>query len=136
MASCGVRIPSPNQHYSLSPLLQTLSSISSSRKPAPSLPPSTAAASPLTVHWSGATTGRRTISISFVGFMLSRFLFTSKAFAEPTLELLDRYSDPKEGFTLLVPSSWVKVKSTLFFSHFQQCIRFDDKWDFPLPFSI
>ncbi|KAL1539019.1 PsbP domain-containing protein 2, chloroplastic [Salvia divinorum] len=118
MAFRGVCIPSSNHHYSLS-LLPNLSSFSSSRKPTPHLPLSissfsTAAAetsSSSNVKWrecSPSTVGRRVIATSFVGFGVSRFLFMSKAMAEPALEL-HRYTDPKEGFTLLVPFSWIKV---------------------------
>ncbi|KAL8477411.1 hypothetical protein ACS0TY_029636 [Phlomoides rotata] len=51
---------------------------------------------------------RRTISLSILGFLFSKFLFSSDALASEELEL-DRYTDSKEGFTLLVPSSWIKV---------------------------
>lgn len=112
MAFCGVRVPSSNHHYLLSPTTST----SPSRKPTPSLS-STATSSSCVAQWRERlppTMGRRAISTSFVGLVLSRFLFMSKAVAEPALEL-DRYTDPKEGFTLLVPSSWTKVPSFFLF---------------------
>ncbi|KAG6396263.1 hypothetical protein SASPL_142409 [Salvia splendens] len=106
----GVCIPSSNHHYSLSLLLPNLSPFSSSRKPTPHFPPLSISCSS-NVKWREclpSTAGRRVISISFLGFGVSRLLSMSEAMAEPALELY-RYTDPKEGFTLLVPSSYVKV---------------------------
>lgn len=135
MAFCGVGVPSSNHHYLLSPTTST----TPSRKPTPSLPPSlssTATSSSCVAQWRERlppTMGRRTISTSFVGLVLSRFLFMSKAVAEPALEL-DRYTDPKEGFSLLVPSSWTKVPSFFLFLKDHILSAIFSKWVFSLHF--
>ncbi|KAH6765501.1 Photosystem II reaction center PsbP family protein [Perilla frutescens var. hirtella] len=108
MGLCGVCIPSSNLHHLPFLVVQNLSSISSSRKPIPIPPLPTSPSCSATTSPSCIATGRRVISISFAGIVLSRFLFLSNAVAEPALEL-DRYTDAKEGFSFLVPSSWIKV---------------------------
>ncbi|KAL0378196.1 UNVERIFIED_CONTAM: PsbP domain-containing protein 2, chloroplastic [Sesamum radiatum] len=133
MAFCGVSLPSSNQHHPHFLIVQNLSSLPSSLPPKTPRPPlssypfsataTTTSSSSLSsssysnVKCSGRLpvgVDRRVFNLSIVGFLLSidepltRFLFFSKALASQVLEF-DRYTDSKEGFTLLVPSSWIKV---------------------------
>ncbi|CAA0833897.1 PsbP domain-containing protein 2- chloroplastic [Striga hermonthica] len=100
----GISVSSATHPHSNFPILQNPATITSSL--APKIPDN--------VQWREKSppfsSGRRMLNLSIVGFLLSfgqpfpRFLFFSKAMAE-----LDRYTDAKQGFTVLVPSSWVKV---------------------------
>ncbi|GER39917.1 PsbP domain-containing protein 2 [Striga asiatica] len=113
MSLCGISLSSATHPHSNFPILQNPTTITSSLTPKNPEPPISSS----NVKWrekSPFSSGRRMINLSIVGFLLSlgqplpRFLFFSKAMASQMLEL-DRYTDAKEGFTVLVPSSWVKV---------------------------
>ncbi|EYU20599.1 hypothetical protein ABFS82_08G086100 [Erythranthe guttata] len=126
MAFCGISIPFSNPHFLI---LQNPSS-PKPNKPNPPLSPSpfstttTAAAAAAAAASSSSTCsnvnsierlpvhpGRRTVSLSIsVGFLLSSIEqpFSNKAQAAQMSELY-RYTDSVQGFTLLVPSSWIKV---------------------------
>lgn len=115
MAFCGVSVP-PNFHHPQFVIFQNLIPPSPITSYKPRLPfSSTISHSPsssfsptssCSVKWSETlpiAVRRRTISLSILGF-----LFSYEALASEELDL-DRYTDSKEGFTLLVPSSWIKV---------------------------
>ncbi|KAL2241293.1 psbP domain-containing protein 2, chloroplastic [Sesamum indicum] len=132
MAFCGISLPSSNQHHPHFLIVQNLSSAPSSLPSKTQRPPlsssplnattiTTSSSSLSSFYSNGKCSGRlpdgvdrRIFNLSVVGFLLSidepltRFLFFSKALASQVLEL-DRYTDSKEGFTFLVPSSWIKV---------------------------
>ncbi|KAL0350378.1 UNVERIFIED_CONTAM: PsbP domain-containing protein 2, chloroplastic [Sesamum radiatum] len=133
MAFCGLSLPSSNQHHPHFLIVQNLSSAPSSLPPKTPRPPlSSSSVSAITITTSSSSLSsssysnvkcserlpvgadRRIFNLSIVGLLLSidepfiKFLFFSKALASQVLEL-DRYTDSKEGFTLLVPSSWIKV---------------------------
>ncbi|KAL0332609.1 UNVERIFIED_CONTAM: PsbP domain-containing protein 2, chloroplastic [Sesamum calycinum] len=133
MAFCGISLPSTNQHHPHFLIVQNLSSAPSSlppKTPRPPLSSSPVSATTITTSSSSLSSSsysnvkcserlpvsvdRRIFNLSIVGLLLSidepftKFLFFSKALASQVLEL-DRYIDSKEGFTLLVPSSWIKV---------------------------
>ncbi|GFP84146.1 psbp domain-containing protein 2 chloroplastic [Phtheirospermum japonicum] len=114
MALSGICAPSSNIHLPNFLILQNLGTITYSHptnKPK-SHPPSSNVR--LTEKLS-LSLRRRSIlnNLSAIGFLFSleqpfsRLLFFSKALASQMLQL-DRYTDSKEGFTLLVPSSWIK----------------------------
>ncbi|KAL0343230.1 UNVERIFIED_CONTAM: PsbP domain-containing protein 2, chloroplastic [Sesamum angustifolium] len=132
MAFCGISLPSSNQHHPHFLIVQNLSSAPSSLPPKTPRPPlSSSPVSATTITTSSSSLSRssysnlkcserlpvgvdrRIFNLSIVGLLLSidepftKFLFFSKALASQVLEL-DRYTDSKEGFTLLVPSSWIK----------------------------
>lgn len=126
MAFSGISIPSSHHLHPNFLIVRNLATIPST--PKPQKPSSPLPSSPLSTPSSSSdahrseilpfSVGRRMLSLSIVGLLeqpLSRFLFFSKAQASQLLEL-DRYTDPKEGFTLLVPSSWIKVP-ILFLPH-------------------
>ncbi|XP_075483222.1 psbP domain-containing protein 2, chloroplastic isoform X2 [Primulina tabacum] len=116
MAVCGISISLNKQ--SPPHLIGTLPSLSTLKKPIQLLSSSSSSASSSgAVRWRerlGVSLGRRMFKLSIFGFLsswdlaFSRLLFYSEALASPLLEL-DRYTDSKDGFTLLVPSSWIKV---------------------------
>ncbi|XP_073157235.1 psbP domain-containing protein 2, chloroplastic isoform X2 [Henckelia pumila] len=116
MAVCvgGISISLSKQSHSY--LIGTLPSLSTLKKPIQLLSSSSASSSSV-VRWRerlGGSLGRRMFNLSIFGFLsswdlaFSRFLFCSEALASPLLEL-DTYTDSKEGFSLLVPPSWIKV---------------------------
>lgn len=119
MAFCGISVP-PNYHHPQFLIFQNLISASPTTSYKPRLPFSSAICHTSSSFSSFSTisvneretlpiaTRRRAISLSILGFLFSRFLCSSDALASEDLEL-DRYTDSKEGFTLLVPSSWNKV---------------------------
>ncbi|KAI3451615.1 hypothetical protein Pfo_008280 [Paulownia fortunei] len=122
MAFCGISIPSsshPHPHFLIIQNLGTIPSSPAPKKPRPPLSssPFSTPSSSSNVKWSEifpVSLGKRILNLSILGILfsldqpLSRFLVFSKALASQMLEL-DRYTDSKEGFTLLVPSSWIKV---------------------------
>ncbi|KAL3630241.1 PsbP domain-containing protein 2, chloroplastic [Castilleja foliolosa] len=123
MALCGISATSSNHHHPSFLLHQnhrTITSFSSSPPPnKPKSPLSSSSSSSFNVNWTekfSLSLGRRSIlnNLPVIGFLFSleqsfpRLLFFSKALASQLLQL-DRYIDSKEGFTLLVPSSWNKV---------------------------
>ncbi|XP_073279686.1 psbP domain-containing protein 2, chloroplastic isoform X1 [Primulina huaijiensis] len=113
MAVCGISISLNKQSHP-----GTLPSLSTLKKPIQLLSSSSSSASSSdAVRWRerlGGSLGRRMFKLSIFGFLsswdlaFSRLSFYSEALASPLLEL-DRYTDSKDGFTLLVPSSWIKV---------------------------
>ncbi|KAL7101947.1 hypothetical protein ACP275_08G088100 [Erythranthe tilingii] len=128
MALCGISIPFSNPHFLI---LQNPSS-PKPNKPNPPLSSSpfstttttTASAAATSSSSSSSSTcsnvnsserlpvhpGRRMVNLSIsVGFLLSiEQPFSNKAQAAQMSELY-RYTDSVQGFTLLVPSSWIKV---------------------------
>ncbi|XP_073057469.1 psbP domain-containing protein 2, chloroplastic isoform X3 [Primulina eburnea] len=116
MAVCGISISLNKQSHPH--LIGTLPSLSTLKKPIQLLSSSSSSTSSSgAVRWRerlGVSLGRRMFKLSIFGFLsswdlvFSRLLFNSEALASPLLEL-DRYTDSKDGFTLLVPSSWIKV---------------------------
>ncbi|KAK4416631.1 PsbP domain-containing protein 2, chloroplastic [Sesamum alatum] len=128
MAFCGISLPSSHQHHPHFLIVQNFSVVPSSLPPKSPRPPLSPFSATTTSSSSLSSSScsvkcserlpvgldRRIFNLSIVGFLLSidepftRFLFFSKALASQVLEL-DRYTDSKEGFTLLVPSSWIKV---------------------------
>lgn len=117
MAVCGISISNLRLNkQSHSHLIGTLPSLSTLKKP---IQISYSTSSSSVVRWRErlrGSLGRRMFNLSIFGFLsswdleFSRPLFYSEALASPLLDLeLDRYTDSKEGFTLLVPSSWIKV---------------------------
>ncbi|KAL8045024.1 hypothetical protein ABFX02_08G085200 [Erythranthe guttata] len=120
MALCGISIPFSNPHFLI---LQNPSSPKPNKPNPPLSPPpfstAAAAASSSSSTCSNVNSserlpfhpGRRTVSLSIsVGFLLSSIEqpFSNKAQAAQMSELY-RYTDSVQGFTLLVPSSWIKV---------------------------
>lgn len=96
-------------------------SISSSTHPPPShishyLPSPRKPSTPLSsdCKWSQSLTlspGRRTLifgCLALLDLSFSKFLHASEALTSEFRELV-RYIDSEQGFTLLVPSSWIKV---------------------------
>ncbi|CAI9758355.1 unnamed protein product [Fraxinus pennsylvanica] len=117
MALCWISC-APSNHHHHSSFIQNLSPAHSSppldkRKP----PQITLSVSTLSSSSNPIAEGerfpvvvsKRLVNLTIVGAVLSRFLFFSKALASQLLEL-QQYTDPKEGFTLLIPSSWIKVE--------------------------
>ncbi|XP_051126875.1 psbP domain-containing protein 2, chloroplastic [Andrographis paniculata] len=103
MALCGLSNPSSSHH---SHLLHNLAATPPHRKPKASFSSPTLSP-PLAV-----SLGRRILSLSIVGFVASLELplCLPMALASPAPEPeLVSYTDSQEGFTLLVPSSWIKV---------------------------
>ncbi|KAL7141900.1 hypothetical protein ABFS83_08G085700 [Erythranthe nasuta] len=123
MAFCGISIPFSNPHLLI---LHNPSSPKPNKlnPPLSSSPFSTAAAASSSSSSPSSTCsnvnsserlpvhpGRRTVSLSIsVGFLLSSIEqpFSNMAQAAQMSELY-RYTDSVQGFTLLVPSSWIKV---------------------------
>ncbi|CAA2967607.1 psbP domain-containing 2, chloroplastic [Olea europaea subsp. europaea] len=116
MALCWIS-SAPSNHYHNSIIIQNLSLTHSSPPPHKPKPPQiTTSVSTLSSSNPITESGRfpvvvskRLVNLTIVGDVLSRFLFFSKALASQLLEL-QQYTDPKEGFTLLIPSSWIKVE--------------------------
>ncbi|PIN15490.1 hypothetical protein CDL12_11874 [Handroanthus impetiginosus] len=126
MAAWGITtIAHSNPHFLIVQGLCTIPSIPAAKRPRPPLclslfstnSYSSLSSCSSNVKCSGrlsVTVGRRMLNLSIIGILLyldkplSRFFFFSKALASQVLEL-DKYTDTKEGFTLLIPSSWTKV---------------------------
>ncbi|KAL2521251.1 PsbP domain-containing protein 2 [Forsythia ovata] len=117
MALCWISVSPSNPHHN-SIIIQNLSTTPSSppphkRKPAQittSVSTFASSSKPFTESERyPVVVSKRLVNFSIVGAVLSRFLIFSKALASQLLEL-QQYTDPKEGFTLFIPSSWIKVE--------------------------
>ncbi|KAG8383897.1 hypothetical protein BUALT_Bualt04G0061900 [Buddleja alternifolia] len=123
MASRAISIPFPSNHHHHFLIVQNLATIPAPLPPPTTKPRSSRSSSPFSTssydvkrsEKLAVGMGRRIImlNLSIAGFLLSfdqPFSKTSKAaLASQLLEELHRYTDSKQGFTLLIPTSWIKV---------------------------